>query len=185
WRLVPARQAGLSDVGLIKPKPGANVEAVREELETVLPADVEVLTKQGLLDRERAFWRRSLPLGFILRASLVMGLVVGIVIVYQILYSGISEHLSEFATLKAIGYGDRHLLRIVLQEAWLLSAIGFIPGLLLTMGVYRIVQTVTFLPVGLTAARVMIVYVLTATMCMMSGVFAVRRLRSADPADIF
>ena len=114
-----------------------------------------------------------------------MGLIVGAVIVYQILYSGVSEHLSEFATLKAIGYSDRRLYWVVLQEALLLSVIGFVPGVLLSIGVYRIVQTATVLPVQMTLARLIVVYILVALMCIGSGLFAVRRLRSADPAEIF
>jgi putative ABC transport system permease protein len=113
-----------------------------------------------------------------------MGLIVGAVIVYQILYSGISEHLSEFATLKAIGYSDRRLFWVVLQESLLLSVIGFVPGMLLTIGVYRIVQAATVLPVRITLVRAIVVYILTAIMCIISGVLAVRRLRSADPAEI-
>jgi putative ABC transport system permease protein len=185
FRLVPTRQSGVVDIGLIKLKPGTDPEVGRAEVKTMLPRDVTVLTKQGLLDREKNFWSRSLPLGFILRASLVMGLIVGAVIVYQILYSGVSEHLSEFATLKAIGYSDRRLFWVVLQEALLLSVIGFVPGVLLTIGVYRVVQTVTVLPVRMTLARLIVVYILTTLMCMVSGMFAVRRLRSADPAEIF
>lgn len=184
-QLVPARQSGIIDVGLIKLRNGASPEAVRTELAAMLPADVAVLTKQGLLEREKNFWNRSLPLGFIFQASLVMGLIVGAVIVYQILYSGLSEHLSEFATLKAIGYSDHSLFWVVLQEAILLSVIGFLPGVLLTFGVYRVVQTATVLPVRMTTLRLIVVYILTAIMCMLSGVLAVRRLRSADPAEIF
>lgn len=184
-QLVPARQSGIIDVGLIKLRNGASPEAVRTELAAMLPADVAVLTKQGLLEREKNFWNRSLPLGFIFQASLVMGLIVGAVIVYQILYSGLSEHLSEFATLKAIGYSDHSLFWVVLQEAFLLSVIGFLPGVLLTFGVYRVVQTATVLPVRMTTLRLIGVYILTAIMCMLSGVLAVRRLRSADPAEIF
>ena len=184
-QLVPARQSGIIDVGLIKLRNGASPEAVRTELAAMLPADVAVLTKQGLLEREKNFWNRSLPLGFIFQASLVMGLIVGAVIVYQILYSGLSEHLSEFATLKAIGYSDHSLFWVVLQEAFLLSVIGFLPGVLLTFGVYRVVQTATVLPVRMTTLRLIVVYILTAIMCMLSGVLAVRRLRSADPAEIF
>jgi putative ABC transport system permease protein len=184
-RLMPGRDAGIIDVGLIKLKTGTDREAMRSKLAAMLPADITVLTKQGFLDREKNFWSRSLPLGFIFRVSLIMGLIVGAVIVYQILYSGVSENLAEFATLKAIGYRDRTLFRVVLQEALLLSVIGFIPGVLLSLIVYRVVQTATVLPVTMTPLRILGVYILTATMCAVSGALAVRRLRSADPAEIF
>jgi putative ABC transport system permease protein len=184
-RLLPNRTFGTVDVGMIKLKPGTAVEPVRAQLAAVLPDDVTVLTKQGFLDRETNYWGRNLPIGFIFRASLVMGLIVGAVIVYQILYSGVSEHLAEFATLKAIGYSDRRLFWVVLQEALLLSVLGFIPGVLLALAVYKIVQVATLLPVQMAFARIAFVYLLTAATCALSGVLAVRKLRSADPAEIF
>ena len=114
-----------------------------------------------------------------------MGLIVGAVIVYQILFSGVSEHLAEFATLKAIGYSDRRLFWVVLQQALILSILGFIPGLLLALGVYQIVQAATVLPIRMTLLRILAVYPLTAIMCTLAGTLAMRRLSSADPAEIF
>jgi len=184
-QLVPYRQFGIVDVGLIKLQPGINVEATREKLAGILPPDVTVLTKQGFLDREKNYWGGNLPIGFIFRASLIMGLVVGAVIVYQILYSDVSEHLSEFATLKAIGYSDRSLFAVVLQEALILSVLGFIPGVFLALGVYQVARTATVLPIHMTVLRLVVVYPLTAIMCTVSGAFAMRKLKSADPAEIF
>jgi putative ABC transport system permease protein len=184
-QLVPYRKFGIVDVGLIKLRPGTDVEATRAKLAETLPVDVTVLTKQGFLDREKNYWGSNLPIGFIFQASLVIGLIVGAVIVYQILYSDVSEHLSEFATLKAIGYSDRYLFWVVLQEALILSVLGFIPGVLLALGVYQIARTATVLPIRMTLMRLVVVYPLTAAMCMLSAALAMRKLRSADPAEIF
>ena len=60
----------------------------------------------------------------------VLGFVVGVVICYQILYMDVMDHLPQFATLKAIGYRDGFLRRVVLQEALILSLAGFLPGLI-------------------------------------------------------
>ena len=184
-QLMPTRQLGNVDLGLIKLKPGSDAEAIRATLAATLPDDVTVLTKQSFLDREKNYWSRNLPIGFLFRASLVMGLIVGAVIVYQILFSGVSEHLAEFATLKAIGYSDRRLFWVVLQQALILSILGFIPGLLLALGVYQIVQAATVLPIRMTLLRILAVYPLTAIMCTLAGALAMRRLSSADPAEIF
>ncbi len=43
-----------------------------------------------------------------------MGFVVGAIIVYQILFADVSEHLNEYATLRAIGYRNRFVSGIVL-----------------------------------------------------------------------
>lgn len=114
-----------------------------------------------------------------------MGLIVGAVIVYQILYSDVSEHLSEYATVKALGYSDGYLFWVVLQEALILSVLGFPPGLLLSLGVYQIARSATLLPIAMTALRIGFVYLLTVAMCGLAGALAMRRLQYADPADIF
>jgi len=185
FRIVPYRKFGLVHLGLIKLKPGVDAAAARAKLAAMLPDDVTVLTKQGLLDREMNYWGTSLPIGFIFRVSLIIGLVVGAVIVYQILYSDVSEHLSEFATLKAIGYSDRHLFWVVLQESLILSVFGFIPGVFLAWGVYEIARAATVLPIRMTVLRLVVVFPLTVIMCTVSGALAVRKLRYADPAEIF
>lgn len=185
FHFIPYRHAGPADVGIIKLKPGTDVESTKANIAAVLPTDVTVLTKQGLLEREKAFFDASLPVGFFFQMSVVIGLVVGAVIVYQILYNDVSERLPEYATLKAIGFSDWYLFGVVLQQALVLSIVGFLPGLLLSMGVYEIARSATLLPIRMTIVRMLLVYVLTVVMCTISGLLAMRKLRSADPADIF
>jgi putative ABC transport system permease protein len=185
FRLAPNRDMGNVDLGLIRLKPGADPEAARAELAGMLSGDVTVLTKKGFLDREKSYWSHGLPIGFLFNASLVMSVVVGAVIVYQILYSGVSEHLAEYATLKAIGYSDFRLFGVVLQESLILSLLGFIPGLLLALGVYRIVRAATLLPLRMTLTTAVAAYLATAMMCALAGALATHKLRSADPAEVF
>jgi putative ABC transport system permease protein len=185
FHLVPYRKPGSADIGIIKLKPGVDAESARARMASALPGDVTVLTKRGLLEREKAFFDASLPVGFFFQMSVVIGLIVGAVIVYQILYNDVSERLPEYATLKAIGYSDRYLYAVVLQQALILSLVGFLPGLLLSTGVYEIARSATLLPVRMTALRILAVYLLTLVMCTVSGLLAMRNLRSADPADVF
>jgi putative ABC transport system permease protein len=46
-----------------------------------------------------------------------MGLIVGAIVVHQILFAGITDHLAEYATMKAMGYTNAYLSRVVLMEA--------------------------------------------------------------------
>jgi putative ABC transport system permease protein len=185
FRLLPYRKPGIADLGLIRLRPGVDVAAARSQIEAALPGDVTVLTRQGLLDREKEFFSSSLPVGLFFRTSVLVGLIVGAVIVYQILYSDVSEHLSEYATVKAIGYHDRYLFGVVLQEALILSILGFPPGVLIAWVVERIAQSATLLPIHMSWMQVGAVYLLTAFMCAAAGALAVRKLQQADPVDIF
>jgi putative ABC transport system permease protein len=146
---------------------------------------VRVFTKAGLIDYELSYWQTRTTIGFIFTLGTIMGFIVGTVIVYQILYTDVSDHLPEYATLKAMGYADTYLLTVVFQEAILLAIVGFIPSLGLGMFLYANTAKATGLPLAMTAIRALQVLLLTMLMCSISGAIAVGKLRAADPADIF
>ncbi|MBH8554447.1 FtsX-like permease family protein [Nostocaceae cyanobacterium CENA357] len=185
FRIFSNRQRGLIDIGLIRLNPGVNPTVAAEELRSYLPQDINVLTKQEFIDFERNYWASSTAIGFIFTLGTIMGFIVGTVIVYQILYTEVSDHLSEYATLKAIGYTQRYLLIVILQEALMLACLGYIPGWIFTMFMYNTARDATLLPVYMSFERAITVLILTMIMCFISGAIAVRKLRSADPADIF
>ncbi|MEH2171162.1 MAG: ABC transporter permease DevC [Nostoc sp.] len=184
-RIFSNRQKGLIDIGLIRLKPGADANVVAQELRKYLPNEVNVLTKQEFIEFERNYWANSTAIGFIFTLGTVMGFIVGTVIVYQILYTEVADHLAEYATLKAIGYTQNYLLTVILQEALLLAILGYFPGIVFALFMYNSARNATLLPVFMSFDRATMVLILTIIMCIISGAIAVRKLRSADPADIF
>ncbi|MFM7790148.1 MAG: FtsX-like permease family protein, partial [Microcystis panniformis] len=133
----------------------------------------------------KTYWANGTAIGFIFGLGAVVGFIVGIVIVYQILYSDVTDHLPEYATLKAMGYGDWYLVGVLMQEALLLAVLGYIPGFIVSLGVYHLASSATLLPIVMTTARAIEVLILTVIMCIASGIVAMGKLRTADPADIF
>lgn len=184
-RLVRTRPPRMIDVGIVRLKPGADAGSVRDLIAASLPGDVRVLTRAEFADFEQSYWLRNSPVGFIFNLGTFMGFIVGAVIVYQILYSDVSDHLAEYATLKAMGYGDWELFSIVVKQALLLSVFGFLPGFAIAQTLYVITQRATFLPIEMTLARALFVFAMTIAMCAGSAALAMRKLRSADPAEIF
>jgi putative ABC transport system permease protein len=184
-RMADFRQGGLIDVGVIKLKPGADVQAVLAEMRSRLPDDVKVMTRDDYAKAEVAFWNASTPVGYTFDLGVVIAFIVGAVIVYQILYSDVTDHLPEYATLKAMGFRDRYLLIVVFQEALILAVLGFIPGTAIALGIYRITNLATMLPMAMNFGRIIFVLILTIIMSSFSAAMAVRKLQTADPADIF
>ncbi len=186
-RYLSPRPLDLVDTGLIQLTPGANPERVVRALEQALPADVDVYTKAGIMLRDQTYWISSTSIGFIFGLGVLVSFVVGIVIVYQILYTDIRDHLPEYATMKAMGYRNRYLFQIVLQEALLLAAMGYVPGLIVSLGLYELTLNATAgsLPVQMNLSRVGFVLVLTILMCSVSGLISVRKALSTDPAEVF
>jgi putative ABC transport system permease protein len=184
-RILPYRKRGIVNIGLIGLKTGFDPVEVRSRISAALPKDVLVLTHQQMVDKELAYWTRNTPIGFVFKLGLIMGLIVGSIIVYQVLYTDVSDHLGEYATLKAMGYHDRYLFSVVIQESVILSVFGFVPGIGLSLLLYSVAARATLIPIHLTATRGAAVYALTLCMCILSGVLAMRRLKHADPAEIF
>jgi putative ABC transport system permease protein len=172
-------------VGLINLKDNANVLSVQKQLAASLPKDVSVLTTEEFAQIEKKYWAEGTAIGFIFGLGVGVGFIVGIVIVYQILYSDVSEHLPEYATLKAMGYTDGYLLKVLIQESLLLAILGYIPSFLVSLALYSLAAGATMLPIAMTVERAVNVFVLTVVMCSISGTIAMRKLQSADPADIF
>ena len=88
---------------------------------------------------------------------------------------------------KPCEFSDRRLIGIVFHEAAILAILGFLPRLLIAQEpcVMTCPRTQTNLPMLMTPARIIGVFALTVAMCMGSGALAARRLRSADPAEVF
>jgi putative ABC transport system permease protein len=179
------RSFATADIGLVKVKPGANVEHIVKELQAKLPKDVLILPKAGFVDRERTYWQENTTIGFVFTLLTAMGFVVGIILVYQILYTDVADHWAEYATLKAMGYSNGYLLAVVLQEALILSVVGFIPGFCVSGLLYAQTAKATGLLFQMTPERVLTLFFMTFLMCLVSGFIAVRKVQATDPAEVF
>lgn len=184
-RLFPERHREEIHLGLIRLAPGVDADAVRERLRDYLPADVLVMTRADFIARETRYWSSATPIGYIFAFGAIMGFVVGSIIVYQILFADVSEHLNEYATLRAMGYRNRFVSGVVLQQAAILAVLGFFPGVAAVWWLYAKAAAATNLPLYLTVERAGAVFLLTLTMCILSGLLAMRKVRKLDPADVF
>ena len=184
-RLFPDHPRDDIQLGLIRLHEGEDPDRVRDELDVYLPDDVLVLTKKQFVQREEDYWNSTTPIGYFFAFGAIMGFVVGAIIVYQILFADVSEHLNEYATLRAIGYRNRFVSGIVLQQAVILAVLGYLPGVAVSYWLYGKAAAATHLPLNLTPERALAVFAMTLGMCAVSGLMAVRKVRRLDPAEVF
>lgn len=185
FRIFPNRIPEQIDLGIIKLVPGADVEKVKSELMDRLNKNINFFTLDQLVDSEKLYWQIRTPIGFIFNFGSIMGLVVGMVIVYQILFTDISNHLNEFATLKAMGYKHGYFVRVVFASAFFLAILGFIPGYILSIGLYHLAEGQIYMPMPMTLNKTVTIFLFILTMCATAGMLAMRKLKSANPADMF
>lgn len=184
--LFPARSSGAPDHILLKLTAGTDPETVVTRLrELITDKSLRIRSFATAAAEDLSYQQTKRPTGIIFGFGVIIGILVGIVIVYQVLSTDVADHLSEYATFKAIGYGQKFFLGIVLEEALILGVLGFIPGFAVANLVLAGMARATNLPVAMTPGMAAIVFMGTVIACLLSGAIATRRLAAADPADLF
>ena len=184
-RVSPGRSAEQIALGLIKLHPDVEQEAAFDSIRVQLPDKLQLMSKQAFIDYEEAYWAKNAPIGFILKMGVCVSFSVGVIIVYQILYNEVSDHLSDYAVLKAAGFKHRYFLVVLMQEALLLAVAGYIPGVIMSLLLYDLTHKVTAIPMTMPIDRALLVLLLSTGMCFTSGVISMRKLEEADPAELF
>jgi putative ABC transport system permease protein len=184
--LFPARSSGAPDHILLKLTAGTDPETVVTRLRELLTdKSLRIRSFATAAAEDLSYQQTKRPTGIIFGFGVIIGILVGIVIVYQVLSTDVADHLSEYATFKAMGYGQKFFLGIVLEEALILGVLGFIPGFAVANLVLAGMARATNLPVAMTPGMAAIVFMGTVIACLLSGAIATRRLAAADPADLF
>lgn len=184
--LFPARRSSAPDHILLRLRPGS-------EVETVVPRLRKIISDYGLRIRsfadagqeELTFQQTRRPTGIIFGFGVLIGILVGLVIVYQVLSTDVADHLREYATFKAMGYGQRFFMGVVLEEALILGVLGFLPGFAVGATILTVMGKITTLPLAVTPSMAITIFVGTVVFSVLSGAVATRRLAAADPADLF
>lgn len=172
-------------LGLIRLRPGADVNDVVRRLRAVVPPDVAVQTRAAFLNGEREYWVVKTSVGVIFGLGVLVSILVGTAIVYQVLSADVAKRLPEYATLKAMGYSYRYLSRIVMVQAATIGCIGFAPGLLIADVLYDVTRRHAHLWMEMGTLLPCATLAISVLMCCGSGLAALVKVRRADPADLF
>ncbi|MFL0691581.1 MAG: FtsX-like permease family protein [Agrobacterium tumefaciens] len=184
--LFPTRSSSAPDHILLSLRPSAQTDAVIARLKTLISdPSLRIRSYQDAAQEDLRYQQTKRPTGIIFGFGVLIGVLVGIVIVYQVLSTDVADHLREYATFKAMGYGPRFFLGIVFEEALVLGIMGFIPGLVVGTTILTLMGKVTTLPLGMTPSMAATVFFGTIVFSALSGAIATRRLGAADPADLF
>ncbi|MDX2012274.1 MAG: FtsX-like permease family protein [Myxococcaceae bacterium] len=185
-RLFPQRDPAAVNHVLVALRPGADAPQVLTDLAARFPAvesRVQRFVDLGAFPSRRQ--TTGSPVGVLFGFGAVMGIIVGVVLVFQVLSTEVSDHLREYATLKALGHSDGLFVGIVLEQAAILALGGFIPGAAVASLLHGAIGGATGWPMVITSTRFSIVLIGALVASSASGLLAARKLRSADPAELY
>ncbi|AMS43237.1 FtsX-like permease family protein [Aminobacter aminovorans] len=184
--LFPARSSAAPDHILLRTRPGTSVDEVSEQLRgQISDSSLRIRSYADAMAEDLRYQQTRRPTGVIFGFGVFIGILVGLIIIYQVLSTDVADHLREYATFKAMGYGSRFFLGIVFEEALILGVFGFIPGLIVGTTILTVMAKVTTLPLSMTLVMAASVFVGTIAVSSLSGAIATRRVAAADPADLF
>lgn len=171
-------------MGLLRVRPGTTAETVRA-LNEALPPDAVALAREELARRERDFWVNQTSTGKIFASGVFVAMAVAAVVVYQVLSNDVRSHLAEYATLKAMGYTNGFLSRVVVGQSLIYALGAYGPALLLTYAAYRATESLAQIPMRFTAVNLATALGLALAVSLGSALLTVGKLRSADPAELY
>lgn len=167
---------------LVKVAPGEDVDVVKGRIDE-LP-HLKAFTTKEMSDRTRTYWSARTGVGAGFFTTAVLGIIVGFVVVGQILYSGTLQYLKEYGTLKAMGARNSAVVRVILSQAMISAALGFVVGGVLAVGMRWLMAhanlTISLFP-GLYAATA----VVTVLMCSFAALMSIVKVLRLDPASVF
>ncbi len=103
----------------------------------------------------------------------------------MVLAADVIARLPEYATLKAIGYSNRYLVKTLLGQAAWLAALAFPPAVLAALLLYQVTSYLSGIEIYMTISRLLFVGLLSLLMCSTAGWLALRKMTKAEPANLF
>lgn len=118
-------------------------------------------------------------------AAAGFGAAVGGFIVALMLYSSALERREDYATLKALGAGQRHLLRLVIAQALWVTLCGCIAGALLTLAITPLLLRIVPALALRYSASLLLVLPAALVIGALAAAAPLRVLRRIYPGEVF
>jgi putative ABC transport system permease protein len=181
--LTPSELARRTTYIVAKLAPGADPGGVVAELRRRLPYH-DVHTRAEWSRRSRAYWVESTGLGLTMLLTVSLGCLVGVIVVAQTLYTSTTEHLTEFATVKAIGGRDRTIYGVIAEQAAIAACLGYLGGGAVTLALVPALDRLD-MPLTVSPAHAATVFLGTLGLCLAASAWSFRKIATLDPAIVF
>ena len=168
---------------LAKAVPGMTATELRDRIKAEVP-HVDVFTTAEFARKTEEYWMLSTGAGVSLLLAAVLGFVVGMVVVAQTLYATTMDHISEFATLKAMGAPNNYIYKILMLQAVISATLGYGCGMVICLYIVKL-NTAGDAAMVLPPEVIAGMMCLTVFMCVFASFISIRKVTTIDPAVVF
>lgn len=168
---------------VVKLKDPAKVAQVAQGLRSVLP-DNDVYTRQEFIDRTVNYWTIQTGMGMAFFLTAILAVLIGGAIVGQTIYAGTMEHLRDYGTLKAMGAQNSDINLVILTQAAVSAALGFMIGLIVTFASRHGIVSAG-VSMQLPWLLLLAVFAIIMATCLAAAYISVRKVKTLDPVMVF
>lgn len=174
---------GLTTFFLLHLDKGADRQQVISNVRSLSPSVSAYSSSEFAQATRDRIMKNMLPILYVI---LLLAFIVGVAITGLTIYNATVEKAREYGILKAIGFTNGYLFRLVLEQSLATGVLGFIIGTGLTFVASRFIPGLV--PQFVTLLRwqdVLLVLAATVLMAAIAALLPVRRLASVDPVAVF
>jgi putative ABC transport system permease protein len=162
---------------------GADADAVAQRLEIATPGVEFIKGEPFAAETRQRILGNVLP---ILIVVLIVAFIVGLAVAGLTIYTATIEKAREYGILKAEGFTNRYLYRVVFEQSIVTGLLGFLVGAGLTLIVAPFAQdTVPQFVVFVRWQDIASIAGATLIMSLLAAYIPIRRLTSIDPVTVF
>lgn len=159
--------------------PGEVATRIRDQVDDVNPLTQAEFEERNTADIREAF----LPIVWVL---VLIALGVGIAVIGLTIYAATIEKSREYGVLKAIGFSNRRLYRIVYQQSLTAAAAGTVAGTVLAYLLGALLErALPSFVVAIGAGDVALAAAAALVMALISSLMPIRPVARLDPASVF
>lgn len=169
---------------LVKAKQGEDIQALKKRIET--QTGLQALTNNEFAWRSINYilQRTGIPINF--GITIVLGAIIGAAITAQTFYIFVVENLKQFAAMKAVGFNNQQLFKLVLTQAVVVGLIGYGIGIGFTAVFFKATAHLPALKGFVLLWQVMAgSFVAIFIIILISIIFSLRKVFRLDPAIVF
>lgn len=167
---------------LVKARPGEDSARLLAALRARVP-DAAVYTPPEFAAISQDYWMKRTGIGVSFGASTFLGLLVGLMMVGQSLYALALDHVSEYATLKALGAEDRHVFGVILVQSLTIAAAGSAVGVAIVAAIRQFWSS-PIAPVEIPPSLVALAVAFVFAICLAAAALPYLRIKRIDPTVV-
>jgi putative ABC transport system permease protein len=168
---------------VLKLKDGADIDSDAARMEFAIPGVKFIKGKDFAHETRKRILGNILP---ILIVVLIVAFIVGLAVAGLTIYTATIEKSREYGILKAEGFTNPYLYRVVFEQSLVTGALGFLVGAGLTLFVAPFAQdSVPQFVVFVRWQDILAIAGTTLLMSLLAAYIPIRRLTSIDPVSVF